>query len=154
MEKLTNKINTQESKDFTKAKAIIERLFSAFTTTIIQTIDGTSVDLRFTAHTKNFDYEYAVELKERNQDMTLYDKLPLTCRKLALMQGERRSNEKLLYLVMVNDSEYYIYDMDRTRLPIPIMWNIKKTQFKEKSEYVKMPTFFLDTSEAVNKGLI
>lgn len=154
MGELTEKINTQESKDFTKAKAIIERLFSAFTPTIIQTTDGSSVDLRFTAFTKNFDYEYAVEIKERNQDMALYDKLPLTCKKLALMQKERRNNEKLLYLVMVNDSEYYIFDMDRTRLPIPTMWNIKETQLKENSKYIQMPTFFISTTEAVNNGLI
>jgi len=156
MRELTEKINTQESKDFKVTKQIFEKILSGNCPHIEATQEGCSVDMRLSAYTKSEMIPMCIEIKERNQNLEIYDKIPITCNKFCNIKAEAREGERILYITLINGEEYYIFDFDK------IDWNkveckhwlIKKTQLDSNSKKKNFPTFFIPISQAIYNGLI
>ena len=155
----TNKMLHQERKDFSKTKKIMTNIFKAYKADvdIKQTDTYCNVDARMTATKNNRKHLYTVEIKERNVPSIEYlQALPLTCKKYCNIIQETKQNETPLVIYLVNDEEYFIFNLNKLDLnQIPIRnWNIAKVQFTNKQEYEQQPTFFLPLNQSIYNGII
>ncbi|MBQ2175937.1 MAG: hypothetical protein II453_13025 [Alphaproteobacteria bacterium] len=155
----TNMMLHQESKDFTKTKKIMTNIFKAYDAEIEikQTDTYCNVDARMTATKKNKKHHYTVEIKERNvPSIEFLQALPLTVKKYCNIMGETRENETPLVIYLVNDEEYFIFNLNKLDLNnITIKnWNIPKVQFTSKQEYEQQPTFFIPLNQSIYNGII
>lgn len=153
------KIEPQEDSDYIKTQRIITSILDRYTVTFTQTglFDPSDMRFQYTTHSGK-TRKFNVEIKTRNLDTTKYDDLPLKCSKYCDLIDDTKDDEKLLYVALVNDSEYYIYDLDR------IDWNnvqcrnwwIYDKEFNPDGhkKKVKTPTFFFPMSQACCNGLI
>jgi len=151
-------MQAQESKDFTTTKSIIKRIFNAYdaSTTMTQTPLYSAYDADLTVDKNNVNYNYAVEIKERNvrclEDLS---ELPLTCRKYCLIR-EKAVNKTPLVVYLVNGEKYYIFDLNKLSLSSckMQMWEIKKVQYSNSEEMIKVPTLFIPLTESIYNGII
>lgn len=151
----------QEDTDYGIAVEVFSGLFNSGFTLNFEKREPWSIDdMRFTASTKNNkEYTHKVEIKTRNQDMSKYHDLPIKCDKLARLRGICGKNDRLLYFVICNYSEWYLFDLNavdlnKCRLE---MWHIPITQYakdKSKVEYEDAPTFFIPVKEAIKHGIL
>ena len=111
-------------------------------------------DMRLSAFTNQSMHVYAIELKSRKQDITKYTTLPITVRKLCNLMKARKKGDKLIYMVLLNNEEYYIFDLDTIQVPLTSIdfWNIKKVQFDNASLQEETPTIFLTLDKAITHG--
>ena len=111
-------------------------------------------DMRMSAFTNQSTHIYAIELKSRTQDLSKYTTLPITVRKLCNLMKARRGGDKLIYMVLLNNEEYYIFDLDTIQVPLTSIdfWNIKKVQFDNASLQEETPTIFLTLDKAITHG--
>ncbi|MBQ3944239.1 MAG: hypothetical protein II670_01335, partial [Alphaproteobacteria bacterium] len=67
-----------------------------------------------------------------------------------------RENETPLVIYLVNDEEYFIFNLNKLDLNnITIKnWNIPKVQFTSKQEYEQQPTFFIPLNQSIYNGII
>ena len=153
MRELQTKIEKQEEQDFRIANAILKQLFTPFQPITEKMPSKSAYDMRMSAFTNQSTHIYAIELKSRTQDITKYTTLPITVRKLCNMQKERREGDKLIYMVLLNNDEYYIFDLDTIQIPLTSIayWNIKKVQFDD-SIKEPTPTIFLPIDKAIIHG--
>lgn len=152
------RIIPQEDTDYQKTQRIINTIIP-YDITFTQTDLFDPSDMRFEYTTAKGDTKkYNVEIKTRNLDMTKYDDLPLKCSKYCDLVDDTKDDEKLLYVVLVNDDQYFIYDLDH------IDWNqvTCRNWWIYDKEYnpdghrkkVKTPTFFFPLSLACTNGMI
>lgn len=147
------RIEKQEEQDFRIANAILHTIFQPFQPLTEKMPSKSNYDMRMSAFTNQSTHIYAIELKSRKQDLTKYKTLPITVRKLCNMQKARREGDKLIYMVLLNNEEYYIFDLDNIQVPITSIsfWNIKKVQFDD-SIKEPTPTIFLPINRAITHG--
>ena len=148
------RIEKQEEQDFRIANAILHTIFKPFKPLTEKMPSKSNYDMRLSAFTNQSTYIYAIELKSRKQDITKYPTLPITVRKLCNMQKARREGDKLIYMVLLNNEEYYIFDLDNIQVPLTSIdfWNIKKVQFDNASLQEETPTIFLTLDKAITHG--
>ena len=154
MRELQTKIEKQEEQDFRIANAILKQLFTPFQPITEKMPSKSAYDMRMSAFTNQSTHIYAIELKSRTQDLSKYTTLPITVRKLCNMQKARREGDKLIYMVLLNNEEYYIFDLDTIQVPLTSIdfWNIKKVQFDNASLQEETPTIFLTLDKAITHG--
>ena len=151
-------MQAQETKDFTTTKSIFSRIFNAYeaTTTMTQTPLYSVYDADLTVDKNNVNYNYAVEIKERNvrciEDLT---ELPLTAKKYCQIR-EKALNKTPLVVYLVNGEKYYIFDLNKVSLSSCDlrMWEIKKVQYSNSNETIKVPTLFIPLTESIYNGII
>ena len=153
MRELQTKIEKQEEQDFRIANAILKQLFTPFQPITEKMPSKSAYDMRMSAFTNQSTHIYAIELKSRKQDLSKYTTLPITVRKLCNLMKARREGDKLIYMVLLNNEEYYIFDLDNIQVPLSSIayWNIKKVQFDDS---IKEPTqtIFLPIDRAITHG--
>ena len=154
MRELQTKIEKQEEQDFRIANAILKQLFTPFQPITEKMPSKSAYDMRMSAFTNQSTHIYAIELKSRTQDLSKYKTLPITVRKLCNLMKARREGDKLIYMVLLNNEEYYIFDLDTIQVPLTSIdfWNIKKVQFDDASLQDETPTIFLPIDKAIING--
>lgn len=154
------KVNQQEDTDYQQAKKVFKSILSGYDPKFTQTAQLDPSDMRFNYTNKQGKNRYYnVEIKARNQDMEKYDTLPLKCSKYCDLIDDTMSIEKPLYIVLLNDSEYFIFDLTQLNWNnIKIKnWKINAVEYdprNDKREKVKQPTFFIPIEQACCHGLI
>ena len=153
MRELQTKIELKEQEDYHIANAILKSIFQTFKPLTEKMQSKSNYDMRMSAFTNQSTHIYAIELKSRKQDLTRYKTLPITVRKLCNLMKARKEGEKLIYMVLLNNEEYYIFDLDNIQLPLTSIafWNIKKVQFDD-SIKEPTPTIFLPIEKAIIHG--
>lgn len=171
-----NQINYEEMKkqehiDYIKAVKVFDKILGAkkYAAKYRQMPLGSPSDMRF-----NFEQRYFnVEIKSRNQDMDKYPQLQLKLSKLKRLALDTKDYEKLLYVVLVNDTDYYIYDLenidfsstphveyDEENIDFSNLvftdWTINKVQYavEGETEIETVPTYFIPISMACAYGKI
>ena len=88
--------------------------------------------------------------------MEEYDTLPLTVQKYCNIIESCKLGEKPIYLSIVNDKEYYIFDISRIDMNKVIIknWYINDIEYSDNPTKKKIPTMFIPITESVNNGLI
>lgn len=154
MRELQTKIEKQEEQDFRIANAILKSIFQPFKPLTEKMPSKSNYDMRLSAFTNQSMHVYAIELKSRKQDITKYKTLPITARKLCNLMKARKEGDKLIYMVLLNNEEYYIFDLDTIQLPLSSIafWNIKKVEMDEASLQEETPTIFLPIEKAITHG--
>lgn len=147
------RIEKQEEQDFRIANAILKKLFTQFKPLTEKMQSKSNYDMRMSAFTNQSTHIYAIELKSRKQDLTRYKTLPITVKKLCNMHKARKEGDKLIYMVLLNGEEYFIFDLDTIQVPLTSIayWNIKKVQFDD-SIKEPTPTIFLPLDKAIIHG--
>lgn len=148
------RIEKQEEQDFRIANAILKSIFQPFQPLTEKMPSKSTYDMRLSAFTNQSMHVYAIELKSRTQDLSKYKTLPITVRKLCNMQKARREGDKLVYMVLLNNEEYYIFDLDTIQVPLSSIafWNIKKVEMDDESIKEPTPTIFLPIDKAIIHG--
>ena len=148
------RIEKQEEQDFRIANAIIHNLFQRFQPLTEKMQSKSNYDMRLSAFTNQSTHIYAIELKSRKQDLTKYTTLPITVRKLCNMQKARMEGDKLIYMVLLNESDYFIFDLDTIQVQLTSIafWNIKKVEMDDDSIKEPTPTIFLPIDKAIIHG--
>ena len=154
MRDLQTKIEKQEEQDFRIANAILKQLFTPFQPITEKMPSKSAYDMRMSAFTNQSTHIYAIELKSRTQDLSKYKTLPITVRKLCNLMKARREADKLIYMVLLNNEEYYIFDLDTIQVPLTSIdfWNVKKIQFDDDSTKEETQTIFLPLDKAIIHG--
>ena len=154
MRELQTKIEKQEEQDFRIANAILKQLFTQFQPLTEKMPSKSTYDMRLSAFTNQSMHVYAIELKSRTQDITKYHTLPITVRKLCNLMKARREGDKLIYMVLLNESDYFIFDLDTIQVPLTSIayWNIKKVEMDDDSIKEPTPTIFLQIDRAITHG--
>lgn len=154
MRELQTKIELKEEQDFRIANAILKSIFQPFQPLTEKMQSKSTYDMRLSAFTNQSMHVYAIELKSRTQDLSKYKTLPITVRKLCNMQKARREGDKLVYMVLLNNEEYYIFDLDNIKVPITSIafWNIKKVEMDDDSTKEPTETIFLPIEKAIMHG--
>ena len=148
------RIEKQEEQDFRIANAILKSIFQPFQPLTEKMPSKSNYDMRMSAFTNQSMHVYAIELKSRTQDLTKYTTLPITVRKLCNLMKARREGDKLIYMVLLNNEEYYIFDLDTIQVPLSSIafWDIKKVQFDDDSTKEPTQTIFLPINRAITHG--
>ena len=154
MRELQTKIELKEQEDYHIANAILKSIFQPFQPLTEKMQSKSTYDMRLSAFTNQSMHVYAIELKSRTQDLSKYKTLPITVRKLCNMQKARNEGDKLIYMVLLNNEEYYIFDLDTIQVPLTSIayWNVKKVQFDDTSLQEETPTIFLPINMAIMHG--
>lgn len=148
------RIEKQEEQDFIIANAILHNIFQPFQPITEKMQSKSNYDMRLSAFTDQSTHIYAIELKSRKQDITKYTTLPITVRKLCNMHKARREGDKLIYMVLLNNEEYFIFDLDTIQVPLTSIafWNVKKVEMDDDSIKEPTPTIFLPLDKAIIRG--
>ena len=148
------RIEKQEEEDFRIANAILHTIFQPFQPLTEKMPSKSNYDMRLSAFTNQSMHVYAIELKSRKQDLTKYTTLPITVRKLCNMHKARKEGERLIYVVLLNDNEYFIFDLDNIQLPLTSIafWSIKKVEMDDDSIKEPTPTIFIPIKKAIMHG--
>lgn len=156
--KKQQKIIPQENGDFETAKAVFNSILNGFDVTYTQTGLFDPTDMRFSYEANaTTTRKFNVEIKTRNDNGTRTE-LPLKVVKYCDMLEDTQPDEKLLYIQLVNDYEYYIFDlssMDWNKVPVRNWW-IYDYQYADEDnrKKVKTPTYFFPIGLACAHGII
>ncbi len=153
------RINKQEDIDYINTQRIFQTILNGYDATFTQTGLFDASDMRFNyTTTKGDTRKFNVEIKTRNQDMDKYDTLQLKCSKYCDLVDDTLPDEKLLYVVLVNDTDYFIYDLDNIDWKAVQCrnWVINDYEYSPDGhrKKIKVPTFFFPTSLACTHGII
>lgn len=164
MIKYTNQelMEKSETEDFLQARDIIEELFKEKGITIKDlrpTVNGTSVDFRFTAVTKKKEIKYAVEIKRNNGRYISSKTLPLLFTKYISMMKERKEDERLIEIFLL-PTMFIIFDIDKIVTNVPLKdlsianWNIPLENYstRMRNERIPQPTIWLPTDKCSISG--
>lgn len=151
------KTDVQELKDYTMAVKILSRLFKAYSPNFSKMSKGCVFDAKMYFRDNNNElYRYHIEIKSRRQNMEEYDTLPLTVQKYCNLLETCKLGEKPIYISIVNDEEYYIFDLSRIDMNKVMIknWYINDIEYSDNPTKKKIPTMFIPITESVNNGLI
>ena len=152
------KIIPQEDTDFENAKNVFNSILNGFEVTYTQTGLFDPTDMRFSYEANaTTTRKFNVEIKTRNDNGTRTE-LPLKVVKYCDMLEDTLPDEKLLYIQLVNDYEYYIFDLssiDWNAVSVRNWW-IYDYQYADEDnrKKVKTPTYFFPTELACAHGII
>lgn len=114
-------------------------------------------DCAYTARTTNRYDVGIVEIKTRNQDMDLYNTLPIKVEKYCNMDAACADDVRCIYFVLVNDEEYYLFDLrdlDMNKCTLKMLY-INKTEYvvdKSKQEKEKTAMLLIPITQAKIHG--
>ena len=151
------KTNVQELKDYQNAVKILSRIFKKYNPQFSRMAKGCVFDCKmYFIDSNNEVYGYNIEIKSRRQNMEEYDTLPLTVQKYCNIIESCKLGEKPIYISIVNDEEYYIFDISRIDMNKVIIknWYINDIEYSDNPTKKKIPTMFIPITESVNNGLI
>lgn len=151
------KTDIQELKDYQMTVKILSRLFKKYNPQFSRMAKGCVFDAKMYFITNDNEvYRYNIEIKSRKQNMEEYDTLPLTVQKYCNVKEACKLGEKAIYLSIVNEEEYYIFDIDKLDMnKVKIKnWYINDIEYSDSPTKKKIPTLFIPVTEAVNNGLI
>lgn len=149
------RIRIQENKDFENTKDIINELFKRWETSFTQMPEFSASDMRFKVQKDDISYKYNVEIKTRTQDMEKYPQLALKVKKYCRLKEDTLDDEKLLYFVLVNHNEYFVFDLKKLDLNKCDIrnWKIKAQEYNVSgSHYVEEPTIFIPITQVKMHG--
>lgn len=149
-------IDAQETKDFNITNNIMTKIFQAYNAraTLTQMPQFSNYDATMQVTKGDTFRQYTVEIKERNvpclEDL---ESLPLKVKKYCNII-KHSENKTPLVIYLVNNEEYYIYDLNKLDLnKVEIRnWNIPKVQYSDKHQYEEQPTFFLPLNQSIYNG--
>lgn len=147
----------QELKDYQITVTILSRIFKSYDPQFTMMAKGCVFDAKmYFTDNNNELYRYHIEIKSRRQNMEEYDTLPLTVQKYCNIIESCKLGEKPIYLSLVNDEEYYIFDLSKIDMnKVTIRnWYINDIEYSNNPVRKKIPTMFIPVTEAVNNGLI
>ena len=153
------RIMPQEDTDYNKTQRIFTSILDGYDCTFTQTGLFDPSDMRFNYTTTNgATRKFNVEIKTKNQDMTKFDDLPLKVSKYCDFKDDTQPDEKMLFVVLVNDDQYFIYDLDNLNWNTVTCrnWWINDYEYNPDGEKkkVKTPTFFVPIDQACTHGII
>lgn len=151
------KTDKQELKDYQNTVKILSQLFKKYNPQFSRMAKGCVFDAKMYFITNDNEvYRYNIEIKSRKQNMEEYDTLPLTVQKYCNIIESCKLGEKPIYISIVNDEEYYIFDLSRIDMnKVTIKnWYINDIEYSDNPVKKKIPTMFIPVTEAVNNGLI
>lgn len=151
------KTDKQELKDYQNTVKILSRLFKKYNPQFSRMAKGCVFDAKMYFITNDNEvYRYNIEIKSRKQNMEEYDTLPLTVQKYCNVKEACKLGEKAIYLSIVNEEEYYIFDIDKLDMnKVKIKnWYINDIEYSANPSKKKIPTMFIPITESVNNGLI
>lgn len=147
---INGRIRKQEEMDFYVASRILkESINPSLNIETYPTPDTYYVDLWGISRLPDGDVRFNVEIKERYKDKKHIEKYPtveLRVDKYNRMRSVTDSDTRLYYMVLLNTKTCYLFDLDN-----PDVWNnvevrdweMKRTQFSDDSDTIKVPTFFI-----------
>lgn len=151
------KADLQELKDYTTTVKILSRIFKKYNPQFSRMAKGCVFDAKmYFIDNNNEVYRYNIEIKSRKQNMEEYDTLPLTVAKYCNVKESCKLGEKPIYISIVNEEEYYIFDLDKLDMNNAKIrnWYINDIEYSNNPTKKKIPTMFIPVTEAVNNGLI
>ena len=151
------KTDLQELKDYQNTVKILSRIFKKYNPQFSQMAKGCVFDCKmYFTDNNNELYRYHIEIKSRRQNMEEYDTLPLTVQKYCNIIESCKLGEKPIYISIVNDEEYYIFDISRIDMNKVIIknWYINDIEYSDNPVKKKIPTMFIPITESVNDGLL
>ena len=113
-----------------------------------------SVDLKGSLLCKDGEIFFNVEIKQRNktpEQLAKYPNVELRRDKLQRMMEQTPKGTELIYVVLLNESDCYIYNLkilDWSSMP-RFDWNIRKIQVSSNSGYESYLTYQIPFSEAI-----
>lgn len=150
-----NRMVLQEKKDFETTEKIMKKIFKAYNKTveIKQNPIYSAIDASMLVSKK---FKYNVEIKERVQDTDIYDTLPLKVTKYCNIMENTDEDVTPLIIYLLNDSEYYIFDLSKLDLNKCQIcnWYINKVEFTASQQKEKQPTIFIPLEQAIYNGII
>lgn len=152
------KMRKQENKDYINTVAIFDQLFGKWETTPAQMPEGYPTDMRYKVEKDGDEHFYNVEIKTRNTDLERYPQLPLTVSKYENVMNDTMGFEKPIYVSLVNDTEYYIFDLSAIDINTveKRLWHIKRKEYHKDGYEIwdDVPTYFFPISIACAHGII
>ena len=151
------KTDIQELRDYQATVKILSRIFKKYNPQFSQMAKGCVYDAKmYFTDSNNEVYRYHIEIKSRRQNMEEYDTLPLTVQKYCNIIESCKLGEKAIYISLVNEEEYYIFDLDNLDMNNVIIknWYINDIEYSDNPTKKKIPTMFIPITESVNNGLI
>lgn len=149
------KMVDQERKDFITTQRIMQKIFAAYNKSakLKQNPIYSAIDAQMVVNNKK---HYAVEIKERQQDMEIYNTLPLKVSKYCNILESKGEDETPLIIYLVNNEEYYIFNLEKIDLNKCTIcnWFINKVEFTNNQQKDKQPTIFMPVSQCVYNGYI
>ncbi len=145
----------QELKDFQTTERIMKNIFNKYglKVELIQNPLYSHIDTKLMVNEK---HRYNVEIKERTQDMEKYKTLPLKVKKYINILKCTDENIKPLVIYLVNNEEYYIFNLREIDLNKCEWgnWFINKVEFDKNQIKDEIPTLFIPICQAIYKGKI
>lgn len=152
------KIIEKEKRDYETAKKIFTKIFSKYQLQFERMESASVSDMRFKVHHPSGEITFFnCEIKTRNCNIEDCEGLPLTVNKYCNLKDDTKQWERLIYISLVNDDEYFIYDLDKVNWNKVICrhWYINDIEYtKENQIKKKIPTFFFPISESCYNGFI
>lgn len=140
-------LSVREEHDFNVFSKAIRDAYRRFEPLIWATQPKSISDARMTLAGRKFN----VEIKSRYQSKS-YGTLPITVKKYCNLKDNTFPDETLLYAVILNDEELYIFDLKKIDMNKVIIrnWDINEVEFPAQGEPVKkkQPAMFIPFSEA------
>lgn len=129
------RIEIQERKDRKITAMMLVELFTdkVDTLTIVNHPQSCNIDLSMSFTRNERQQTYDFEVKERNKDIVKYPTAELKQKKLNEMLAASKPSNPLYYVVLLNQSEAYIYNVraiDWNSLQT-VNWDIKKRQMED-----------------------
>lgn len=141
----------QEKKNYDRAREIFNELLKGKNPQYQQMPDLHCTDLRMYVGGTS----YNIETKERSTSIYTYNECPIKVKKLINMRKDTKDGERLLYMALVTDGNYFIWDLDKidwcnTRLD---NMRAKKQQYNIGGTYfIEEPYYFLPLDTAIRFG--
>ena len=146
----------QEEYDFQTTSLIMKDLYTKYNATysIEKMPTYSSVDATMSVYKGRTKNIYTVEIKSRYVNNEEYKKtMPITVEKFLRIK-ESSVNATPLVVYLLNDEQYYIFNLNKIDLNKVVMklWKIQKIQYSETSKKEEIPTIFLPVDMAVCTG--
>ena len=101
-------------------------------------------------------HKYAVEIKERFQNLEEFATLPLKVAKYCTIKENTPEDAKPLIIYLLNDEQYFIFNLDKLDLNKCAIknWLINKIELCNNQQKEKQPTIFIPLEQAIYNGII
>ena len=150
-----DKMEEQELKDFQTTEKIMHKIFKTYNKVaeLKQNPIFSPIDACMIVDQK---YKYAVEIKERFQNLEEFATLPLKVSKYCSIKENTPENAKPLIIYLLNDEQYFIFNLDKLDLNKCAIknWLINKIEFCDGQQKEKQPTIFIPLEQAIYNGII
>lgn len=150
-----DKMEEQELKDFKTTEKIMHKIFKSYNKVaeLKQNPIYSPIDACMTVDNK---YKYAVEIKERFQNLEEFATLPLKVSKYCSIKENTPEDAKPLIIYLLNDEQYFIFNLEKLDLNKCAIknWLINKIEFCDGQEKEKQPTIFIPLEQAIYNGKI